>query len=305
MSPILEAAPPILEAAPELKIPSGLDIAPAPAAPAKIIDDVIAEIDAPAINVAAPAPAAIRPLEGPPPAAAPVWALPPDNGSAIQPLKIDSLSEEAMDAAEPNFNTLDCLNKDGVVTQDEAATFCVKNAIPWSEGKLLFHALDIDHDGNISQSEYYLNHSVSRKILEDLQPDFSDLDLDKDSLVSRKEWMSFCNGWMVPKLAAGTCKDLFDTADTAEPKDFVDSAEFMTAGPKCKSVDDGNCNLFLAVAARLGSSISRSSSPRSTTPQRERGLALLRGGRSSPKMREYQQYSGSELFGILKRRHSV
>jgi hypothetical protein len=225
------------------------------------------------------------------------WRTAVVNRSAIPPLREDSLASEAMDGAQPGFDDLDCVKQDGLVTPDEVATYCLMNGIPYSEGKVLFDVVDVNHDGLISRKEFSESHPVGDSVLEDLRPSFRDIDFDGDTLLSSKEWMSFCHGWMVPNLTIGTCRDLFDVSDTNKPKGFIDDAEFKTAGSKCKSVDDGNCSL-LAIAWQLGGHRFRGK-------RKKAELALLRGSQAQTLQKVDFHLSGRELFGIVHRhRHS-
>lgn len=134
--------------------------------------------------------------------------------------------------------------KDGRITIHEAATFGTKNGIPWSEVKTIFDAADADKDGKITIREWEAALPVSEAVLEDFRAGFRDLDLDGDKLISNAEWMAYCNGWMVPHPSKMACEEMFDVADTKEPKGQLDYAEFRIGGEKCKTVDDGSCSLL-------------------------------------------------------------
>lgn len=156
----------------------------------------------------------------------------------------DTLSEEGFDGAEPVFGDLDCIKRDNVVTLNEAATFGVENGIPWSEVKPIFEYVDANHDGEITKDEFD-NSKDAKKIIQDFRPGFRDIDLDGDNLISKTEWMAFCDGWMTPHPTKEVCTELFKASDTMKPKDEIDRQEFENAGKECKSIDDGNCEEFI------------------------------------------------------------
>jgi Ca2+-binding EF-hand superfamily protein len=194
------------------------------------------------------------------------------------------MTEEAMDAAEPGFDDLDCIDRDGVITMDEAATYGTSNGVPWREVKPIFDVMDLNKDHKITRKEFDDAHPVSHAVFQDFEAGFKDLDLDSDGLISDYEWMSYCNGWMTKKAQAGTCKDIFKAADVDSPHGQIDRREFDTAGPRCSTVDDGHCSMLLAIA---------------TKPTHHRGYALLlRGSRatSAPTL-----FRGAQLLGALRR----
>jgi len=158
------------------------------------------------------------------------WAAAKVNHTAVPSLWEDTLSEVAMEAAKPSFDDMDCITKDGIITIDEAATFGTKTGVPWGEVKPIFDAIDMNKDGNISREEWNEAHPVSREMLEDLRAGFKDIDLDANNMINDEEWLAFCNGWMVPKLAADKCHELFVAADVSLPTGSIDRTEFEGAG---------------------------------------------------------------------------
>lgn len=198
--------------------------------------------------------------------------------------KNDTLSEEAFDAAEPHFADLDCLKRDSQITIDEAATFGVKNGVPWSEIKPIFETLDKNGDGKISKDEFNRNTTLHQKLLEDLRPGFQDIDLDGNNLISTQEWLAFCHGWMTPHPTEKTCNSLFDAADTLKPKGEIDRSEFENAGRECHSIDDGDCN-----------------------PPNKTNLLQIpsRKPRALVEIVKQSAPSGGALFALLIRRHHI
>lgn len=194
----------------------------------------------------------------------------------------DTLSEEAFDGAEPVFGDLDCIDRDNVLTLDEAATFGVKNGVPWSEVKPIFEYLDSNGDGEVTVDEFNNAKPDSEKIIQDFRPGFRDIDLDGDNLISKTEWMAFCNGWMSPHPTRQVCDELFNASDTMRPKDEIDRSEFENAGKECVNIDDGNCAEFVQMVARHGS-------------QRVKLAAVVQAS--------WQPRTGAELFNELLRRH--
>jgi len=194
----------------------------------------------------------------------------------------DTLSEKAFEAAEPQFADLDCLKRDSVITVDEAATFGVKNGVPWSEIKPVFEVLDANKDGSISKSEFETNKILHQQFLKDFRTGFKDIDLDGDTMISRKEWMAFCDGWMTPHPTEKVCKGLFDAADIQVPKGQIDRSEFERAGKQCHPKEDG-CE------------------------QPAKGTLLQAGSRRSPSLADVVQDSGtqtgSRLFALLLHRY--
>lgn len=260
---------------------------------ASVVTQVMALRGAPAPAVAS-SPMATPASPAPPPSEMQQVAQVPDNKTANNTgLKDidrkpdnydnDTLSEEAFDAAEPHFADLDCLKRDSVITINEAATFGVKNGVPWSEIKSIFEALDADKDGSISKAEFNTNKTLHQKFLEDLRTGFKDIDLDGDNLISSKEWMAFCNGWMTPHPTEKVCNALFKAADTLAPKGEIDRSEFEHAGKQCHSIDDGDCE------------------------QPTKGTLLQAGSRKSQSLAEIVRRSaprtGEGLFALLVRRH--
>lgn len=169
------------------------------------------------------------------------------NHHKVPDTKPDTLTEEAMDAAEPRFDDLDNIDKDGIITVNEAATFGVSNGIPWAEIEPIFEAMDINHDNEITKAEYGEALPVSHAMFQDFRAGFRDLDLDSDGVISDKEWMSYCTGWMAPKPDQATCQSLFQAADKFNPKGEIDQHEFETAGRHCDSIDDKDCAMLLAL----------------------------------------------------------
>jgi len=266
--------------------------APAPAAASAASPEaaVAAAPAAVAAVAAAPGPASV-PLQAAAmviPAAALVPGRIPD--AAILPpidrsptaVNNDTLSEEAFDGAEPVFGDLDCVDRDNVLTLDEAATFGVKNGVPWAEVKPIFEYLDSNGDGEVTVDEYNNAKPESDKIIQDFRPGFRDIDLDGDNLISRTEWMAFCNGWMSPHPTKQVCVELFNASDTMNPKDEIDRSEFENAGKECSTIDDGNCAEFIQLIAHRGS-------------QRVKLAAVVQAS--------WHPRTGAELFSELLRRH--
>lgn len=207
--------------------------------------------------------------------------LPPINRSPVQ-TNNDTISEEAFDGAEPVFGDLDCIDRDNVLTLDEAATFGVKNGVPWSEVKPIFEYLDSNGDGEVTVDEFNNAKPDSEKMIQDFRPGFRDIDLDGDNLISRVEWMAFCNGWMSPHPTKSVCDELFNASDTMRPKEEIDRSEFENAGKECVDIDDGHCAEFVQMVVRHGS-------------QRVKLAAVVQAS--------WQPRTGAELFNELLRRH--
>jgi Ca2+-binding EF-hand superfamily protein len=162
----------------------------------------------------------------------------------------DSLTERAISAAEPSFGDLDCVDRDNFVTLDEAATFGVKNGIPWSEVKPIFDICDENHDNRLSRDEFEKAHPVGTAVLKDFRANFHDIDIDGDNLISYREWMVYCDGWMAPRPSSEKCQELFNKADVENPKGSVDHSEFDNGGPR-KASGNGS-GFLLAIAAKGG-----------------------------------------------------
>lgn len=194
----------------------------------------------------------------------------------------DTLSEEAFDGAEPVFGDLDCLDRDNVLTLDEAATFGVKNGVPWSEVKPIFEYLDSNGDGEVTVDEFNDAKPDSEKMIQDFRPGFRDIDLDGNNLISRTEWMAFCNGWMSPHPTKQVCEELFNASDTARPTEEIDRSEFENAGKECVNIDDGRCAEFVQMVAHHSA-------------RRVKLAAIVQAS--------WQPRTGAELFSELLRRH--
>jgi len=207
--------------------------------------------------------------------------LPPIDRSPVH-VSNDTLSEEAFDGAEPVFGDLDCIDRDNVLTLDEAATFGVKNGVPWSEVKPIFEYLDSNGDGEVTVDEFNNAKPDSEKMIQDFRPGFRDIDLDGDNLISRVEWMAFCNGWMSPHPTKQVCDELFNASDTMSPKDEIDRSEFVNAGKECISIDDGNCAEFIQMVSHHSS-------------HRVKLAAVVQAS--------WQPRTGAELFAELLHRH--
>jgi len=78
----------------------------------------------------------------------------------------DTLAQAALDAADPQFADLDCVDHDDVITVDEAATFGVKNGIPWSEIKPIFSKIDQNYDGQITLDEFNAQQPQATKMFQ-------------------------------------------------------------------------------------------------------------------------------------------
>eukprot|EP00927_Polykrikos_kofoidii_P071752 TRINITY_DN67982_c0_g1_i1.p1 TRINITY_DN67982_c0_g1~~TRINITY_DN67982_c0_g1_i1.p1 ORF type:complete len:406 (-),score=64.07 TRINITY_DN67982_c0_g1_i1:188-1405(-) len=148
------------------------------------------------------------------------------------PNREKSIAERAIEAAGPGFGDLDCIDRDNFITVHEAATFGMKNGIPWSEIEPIFKVVDMDKDNRISRKEFDEGHPVSKAILEDLRAGFRDIDLDNNNLIDVQEWMLYCDGWMVPRPSTATCEELFEAADLSEPTGRLDHSEFDKGGKR-------------------------------------------------------------------------
>jgi len=231
-----------------------------------------------------------------------------DHG-AIPHLEPDALSEEAMDAAEPGFEDLDCIDKDGVITIHEAATYGVKNGVPWGEIRPIFDVMDMNKDNEISREEFDQAHPVSHAVFQDFRAGFKDIDLDSDGLISENEWMSYCNGWMTKKPQQHVCEELFKAGDTEAPMGEIDQHEFYTAGSHCSSIDDGDCKgisnmqIALAIAATSvhGHEVADKKAP-ATTPElrgsKATATAMVAG---AAKETATEGLTGAQLLGALAR----
>lgn len=183
------------------------------------------------------------------------------------PNRQKSIAERAIEAASPDFGDLDCIDRDNFVTVHEAATFGMKNGIPWSEIAPIFEVVDMDKDNRISRKEFDQGHPVSKAILEDLRAGFRDIDLDNNYLIDVQEWMLYCDGWMVPRPSTATCEELFKTADSSEPMGTLDHSEFVNGGKR-----SGN---LLAVRVRGGLDDGRIDSTRSIASKSVTAKQLL------------------------------
>jgi len=224
----------------------------------------------------------------PGPAAAAPAAVPAAEtkaASAVPAKPLESISQRAFDAAEPGFRDLDCLDHNGVITVNEAATFGTKNGIAWYKMKPIFDAIDADKNGEITREEYKLKQMpMSQDMLETLSPGFADLDLNGDGALELPEWKGFCEGWMDPKPSAALCDALFQGADTSDPRGQLSREEFDKGGSNCKTLDDGNCAFLQTAAsssgrigARLGRSKERSLATWSTSHLRPQTAAQALG----------------------------
>jgi Ca2+-binding EF-hand superfamily protein len=209
-----------------------------------------------------------------------------------------------MDAAEPDFDELDCIDHDGNATADEVATFALKVGVPWSQAKVLFDIIDTDHDGIITHKEFHSSLPVSEVITENLRTGFREIDFDGDNLISHDEWIAYCSGWLTPKVPKATCEELFKAADYEDPKNYIDDVEFRAGGEKCQSVDDGDCSL-LAISSRRAVTnraifIAMGHHKQMALLDDGKQVALLRGALTKNKMPRL--LTGSQLFGLLLRR---
>jgi Ca2+-binding EF-hand superfamily protein len=220
----------------------------------------------------------------------------------IETTKDDTLTEEAFDSVNPTFSDFDCLTKDGVITVNEAATFGVKNGVPWSEIKPVFQHVDANSDGKITSKEFSAEEDSNSKLFQDLRAGFADIDLDGDGLISNDEWMGFCHGWMTPHPPEKLCKQLFKVADTSDPKNMVNRQEFEQAGKECDSVDDGNCYDAKRKTDREGKKTKDKDSSWwqwagwGLLQKKSVSMAQVVGGAS-------RQQTGGQLFAVLFRRH--
>jgi Ca2+-binding EF-hand superfamily protein len=219
----------------------------------------------------------------------------------VETTKDDTLTEEAFDSVNPSFSDFDCLTKDGVITINEAATFGVKNGVPWSEIKPVFQHVDANGDGKITSKEFSAEEESNSKLFQDLRAGFADIDLDGDGLISKDEWMGFCHGWMTPHPPEKLCKQLFKVADTSDPKNMVNRQEFEQAGKECDSVDDGNCYDANAKKEKEGKKKDQDSSwfnwaGWGLLQTKSLSMAEVVGGAS-------RQETGGQLFAVLFRRH--
>jgi Ca2+-binding EF-hand superfamily protein len=175
------------------------------------------------------------------------WNAAQANHAAVGDTNLDTLSEEAMDAVEPGFDDFD-VNHDGYITVNEAATYGVRNGVPWGEIQPIFKVMDADGDNKIIHGEFEKAYPVSHAMFQDFRAGYKDIDLDHDGVITNNEWMSYCSGWMDPvRPDQATCQDLFKAADKFEPFGEIDKHEFETAGHHCHSVDDKHCATLLAL----------------------------------------------------------
>lgn len=150
-----------------------------------------------------------------------------------------SAAEAAMYSAGPTFEDLDSTvaARDGVITQDEAATWGMKNGVPWSEMKGLFVRFDRNNNSKLEKREFEAALPNSQNFLSSLGSSFEDIDYNGDKLISEPEWLAFCNGWMTPKPSEAVCKEIFKEADVDAPHDLIDKVEF--AGTEDEENEDG------------------------------------------------------------------
>jgi hypothetical protein len=148
-------------------------------------------------------------------------------GPAPVSLNNRTAAEAAMHEAGPTFEDLDgTIDRDNVVTQDEAATWGMKNGVPWSEMKGLFIRFDENNNSRLEKGEFEAAEPNSQAFLNGLGATFEDIDYNGDKLVSEPEWLAFCHGWMTPKPSESKCKEIFHEADTDAPHDLIDQWEF-------------------------------------------------------------------------------
>lgn len=237
-------------------------------------------------KVAAPNSTANNSTQGAPNASAPPppGLMPDEKSKQLRDAEAanDSLSELAFEAANLSFGDIDS-NNDSQITVHEAATFSVRNGVPWGDIKPIFDTVDTNHDHIITKEEFLANHGEASDVLQDLRARFRDIDINQDGFVSSDEWMAYCDGWMVSNISRETCAHMFEAADRNEPKGAIDREEFDGAGAHCKGIDDGNCAGFL--------SLTRSTSTR-----------FLGTARSKLVSRE-PTLSAPKLFGDALRQH--
>ncbi|CAK0876236.1 unnamed protein product [Prorocentrum cordatum] len=124
----------------------------------------------------------------------------------------DSIAEAAMREAGPTFQDLDCVERDGVVTEDEAATWSVKNGVPYGEIRNIFDMFDEDGSRTLSEQEFERGQPLAGRVLAGLGAAFESVDRDGSGSVSRHEWLAYCSGWMTPRPPPQSCARLFDDA---------------------------------------------------------------------------------------------
>lgn len=148
-------------------------------------------------------------------------------GNVTVSLSNHTAAEAAMHEAGPTFEDLDgTIDRDNVITQDEAATWGMKNGVPWSEMKGLFTRFDKSNNSRLERMEFEAAEPESQAFLNGLGATFEDIDYNGDKLISEPEWLAFCHGWMTPKPSESACKDIFHEADTDAPHDLIDQWEF-------------------------------------------------------------------------------
>lgn len=144
----------------------------------------------------------------------------------------DTIAQAAMRSAEPTFTDLDCLERDGEVTEDEAATWSVKNGVPYSEVQELFVLFDVDGSLTLSEEEFARGQPLSSRLLAGLGASFESVDRDGNGSISRHEWLSYCSGWMTPRPEPAACAQLFDDVVAESPKGELSRKQFEACGGK-------------------------------------------------------------------------
>eukprot|EP00440_Ansanella_granifera_P009051 gb/GFBE01009806.1/.p1 GENE.gb/GFBE01009806.1/~~gb/GFBE01009806.1/.p1 ORF type:complete len:258 (+),score=64.93 gb/GFBE01009806.1/:1-774(+) len=180
-----------------------------------------------AAPVAAPAAAPVAAAAAAPTAGDIHWSQYFPGGDYWAPaaaVQAKSLGHAALRAGRPEFADLDNIERDNLVSVNEAATYAAKQGIPWSQMKDMFGKLDEDGDFYISEDEYRRQEAFAP--MKDLSTQFSAVDMDGDSMLSQKEWMAYCHGWLTPKPSPTVCSNIFTQADVAEPKELIDRSEF-------------------------------------------------------------------------------
>jgi len=162
----------------------------------------------------------------------------------LQPDSQHSMAATALTVAGLNINDLDKNPKDGVITLNETATWAAVAAIPFFEVKRVFAMNDKNSDGRLTADE--LSGGQFSSAWHTLKSSFSALDADIDGFISKREWDSYCMGWMFPRPSRTACRELFTGADVEKPKGMLSRNEFEKGGRTCKSPTDGSCSLLQA-----------------------------------------------------------